>query len=51
MFINPSWSNGYLSGLSHGRLGFDPRSELFRFNFQFFFIIEDKIDFFLTSDF
>ena len=27
--IAPAWSNGYLSGLSHGRPGFDSRMELF----------------------
>ena len=41
--IKPLWSNGYESGLSPRRSGFDSPPELFPFNFQFLFII-DKID-------
>ena len=28
-FIKPSWSNGYLSGLSHSRPRFDPPTSLY----------------------
>ena len=41
--IKPLWSNGYESGLSPRRSGFDSPPELFPFNFQFLFIIEDKL--------
>ena len=34
-FIKPSWSNGYLSGLSHGRPGFDPPAVLFQISYFF----------------
>ena len=40
-FIKPSWSNGYVSGLSHDRPGFDPPMVLYKFH-NFFFKL--KID-------
>ena len=30
--INPSWSNGYVSGLSHDRPEFDPPVALYKFH-------------------
>ena len=41
--IKQSWCNGYLSGLSHSRPGFKSRSDLYSFNFQISFLIEDRL--------
>ena len=41
--INPWWSNGYESGLSPRRSGFDSPLDLFPFTFQFLFIIGDRL--------
>jgi hypothetical protein len=40
--IKPSWSNGYVSGLSHDRPGFDPPVVLYKFH-NFFLKIEDRL--------
>ena len=42
-FINLLWSSGYDTGLSPRRSGFNPRLDLFHFNFQFLFLIEDRL--------